>query len=351
MRKEMQQGTKCRPISTIVVIALILSFTLGCARIADIVKKGRGEDPPPVPPTPTNGYPGKTGGTADVNSGEDTLVKKTNLYISDCYNRYSNRVVDSHNRYAQWVKNLDQGPTGRETLVYGLYDVNGDGSDCEKAVASAKGFDPPMPELDKAADNYVTALKDVIGQIRGVYSYYEQADYKDDKFEKGKAAHAGLMASFKAFKDANTVFAAEVDKLEDEVAQKELDRLNEQGKRYEALVVESGIKAKKIKNLIQEREFDEIKADDLNTLIEDFSSTVEQLRGDDSKAMASSYARSCDDFTKASKELMRRVRDGQKFNESERRFMSSGAGWMVEGSPQKVIKAYNDMIQSRRLRF
>lgn len=339
----MQQRT--RPVSILVLVAFILSFTLGCARIAEIVKNRRGEDAPPVPSTPEPGYPGKTPGGDD---GDDTLVKKTNFYITECYNRYSNRVVESHNRYAMWVKNTEQGPTGKETLVYGLYDVNGDGSDCEKAIASAKALEPAMPELEDAADKYMTALKDVIAQIRGVYAYYEQEDYKDDNFAKGKAAHGALIASFKAFKDANTVFAAEVDKLEDEVSEKELARLTEQGKRYEALIVESGIKAKKIKNYIQEKQFDEMKADDINTMIEDFNTTVDELRADDSKSMGAGYARSCDEFTKSAKEMMRRIRDGKKFTDSERQFISTGAGWMVEGSPQKVMKSYNDMIQSRR---
>jgi hypothetical protein len=341
MRKGMQQRT--RPVFVLVLVAFILGSTLGCARISELVKKGRGEDPP-VPSTPGQDYPGQTGG----DEKDDTLVKKTNFYITECYNRYSSRVVDSHNRYASWVKNIDQGPTGKESIVYGLYDVNGDGADCEKAVAAAKGLDPPMPQLDEAADKYVVALKDVITQIRGIYNYYEQEDYKDDNFAKGKSAHAGLMSAFKAFKDANAVFAAQVDKLEDDVAQQELSRLNDQGKRYEALIVESGIKAKKLKNVLQERQFEEIKADELNALIEDFNKTVDELRGDDSKTMGASYVSSCDNFTKASKELMRRIRDGQKFSDSERRFIASGAGWMVEGSPQKVIKAYNDMIQSRR---
>ena len=158
-----------------------------------------------------------------------------------------------------WVKDIERGPTGKETLVYGLYDVTGDGSDCEKAIESAKATDPAMPELEEAADKYVAALKDVVGQIRGVHDYYEQEDYKDDNFAKGKAAHAGLLASFKAFKDVNTTFAAEVDKLEDEVAQQELSRLTDAGKTWDALVVESGIKAKKIRTFCR-KEFDQITA-------------------------------------------------------------------------------------------
>ena len=344
MRKHMQQRTTSGHLTTLLSVIFVLGLTLGCARISEIVKKGRGEGPPALP-TPTNGR--TTPPKSSDDGKDDTLVKKTNFYITECYNKYSNRVIESHNRYSQWVKNIEQGPTGKESIVYGLYDVNGDGTDCETAIMSAKLVDPRMPELEDAADMYIVALKDVITQIRDIYPYYEQEDYKDDAFAKGKAAHAGLLASFKAFKDANTTFAAEVDKLEDDVAEKELARLTDAGKRYEALVVESGMKAKKIKNLLQEKEYEQITADDLNPLIEDFGKTVEELRSDNSKPMGANYARTCDEFTKTAKEMMRRIRDNKKFSDSERRFISSGAGWMVEGSPQKVIKAYNDMVQAR----
>ncbi len=346
MRKTMQQRTTTRTYTTLVLIALVLGSTLGCSRISELVKKGRGEGPPPPPSSPRPDIPGRT----EPGSDDDTngaLVKKTNFYISDCYNRYSNRVVESHNRYASWVKNLDQGPTGKESIVYGLYDVNGDGSDCEKAVAEAKGLEPPMPELDEAADTYVTALKDVITAIRGVYSYYEQEDYKDDNFAKGKAAHSGLMEAFRKFKDANGVFQKRVDELEDDVAETELARLNDAGKTGDALIVETGIKAKKIKNLLQEKEFEQISADELSPLIDDFNSVVERLKADGTKKMANMYTSACDDFSKAAKEMMRRIRDKQKFTDTERRQIAMGAGWMVDGSPAKVIKAYNDMIQRR----
>jgi hypothetical protein len=47
--------------------------------------------------------------------------------------------------------------------------------------------------------------------------------------------------------------------------------------------------------------------------------------------------------------MMRRIRDKKPFSNTERQFISTGAGWMVEGSPAKVIKAYNDMISRRSM--
>ena len=337
MRYELPKGS----FTLLICLSLVLGSTLGCRRLSELAKKDNPEDSPPTRSTPAD---------ADAIGDDQSLVKKSNLYITECFNKYSNRVVDSYNRYQSWVKDIEAGPTGRESLVYGLYDVNGDGRDCEKAVTDAKAMDPELPDVEAAADSYVAALKDVVGNIRGIYQYYEQEDYKDDGFAKGKQSHPALLASFKNFKDVNATFAAAVDLLEDQVAEQELAKLrSESGKEYEALIVESGIKAKKVKNLLQQKEYEQLTADELTPLIEDFDKTVEAMRtAKTSKIMSDSYVRSCDEFTKALKEMMRRIRDGKKFNESERRFIAMGSGWMVEGSPGKVIKAYNDMIMQRR---
>jgi hypothetical protein len=319
-----------------------MGSALGCSRLTDLAKKDKHDDTPPT----TSSTPAETG---DVDE-DQSLVKKSNLYITECFNKYSNSVVSSYNRYQSWVKDIDSGPTGKETLVYGLYDITGDGSDCEKAVSEAKGLSPELPELEESADKYVTSLREVIRNIHEVYNYYEQEDYKDDAFAKGKQFHPALVAAFKDFQSVNDTFGAEVDKLEDQVAENELAKLRETpGSEYEALIVETGIAAKKVKNIIQRKEFEQVTADELSPLIDDFESTVETMRNTSTKkTMADSYVRACDDFTKALKEMMRRIRDGKKFTESERRFIAMGSGWMVEGSPGKVIKAYNDMIMQRR---
>ena len=337
MRYELPKGS----LTLLICLSLVLGSALGCGRLSELARKDNPEDSPPTRSTPQG---------TDAIGDDQSLVKKSNLYITECFNKYSNRVIDSYNRYQSWVRDIEAGPTGKESLVYGLYDVSGDGNDCEKAITDAKAMDPELPDVEDAADEYAAALKDVVGNIRGIYQYYEQEDYKDDGFAKGKQAHPALLAAFKTFKDVNATFAGAVDRLEDQVAEQELTKLrNESGKEYEALIVESGIKAKKVKNLLQQKEYEQLTADELTPLIDDFDKTVEAMRSaKTSKIMSDSYVRSCDEFTKALKEIMRRIRDGKKFNESERRFIAMGSGWMVEGSPGKVIKAYNDMIMQRR---
>lgn len=279
----------------------------------------------------------------------DGLTEKTNLYIKQCVNNYSNRVIDSYRRYASWIRDVESGPTGKESLVYGLYDVSGDGGDCLDAIKKAKDIEPAMADVEGAADGYGVALKEVVTKIKAIYPYYDHEDYKDDGFQKGKAAHAGLLAAFKNFEVANKSFAGEVDKLEDAVANKHLNELKgDSSKKYEYEMVDTGIKSKNIVRFVKRTEFAQIKVEELQPMIDDFEKSVTDLKAAaGSRPLASMYVSSCDDFLKAAKELMRRVRDKTPFSDFDKRQLGTGSGWMVDGSPDKLVNKYNEMIQRR----
>jgi hypothetical protein len=50
---------------------------------------------------------------------------------------------------------------------------------------------------------------------------------------------------------------------------------------------------------------------------------------------------------KAAKELMRRVRDKKPLTGMERSWVGTSSGWMVEGSPDKLLHQYNEMVSRR----
>ena len=244
---------------------------------------------------------------------------------------------------------MEKGPTGKERSVYGLYKISGDGADCVEAITKAKSQDPSLPDIEKSAEPYADVLLKIVKQINELYTYYDQKDYKDDNFQKGKEMHSKFVETYKEFDKANKVFTVEIDKLEDEVAQTQLEKFKDNpNKNYEYLVVLSGIDSKKIKNLVQNKKYTEITADELKPLIEKFETTTKELKEASSDKKASSiYINSCNDFLKASKEMMRRIRDKKTFSDIEKRQIGLNAGWMVSGSPDKVIKAYNSMIGNR----
>src|SRR5690606_30085901 len=109
-------------VAGLLSLSLLIFFSLGCSSISRIVKEARQERPGEYY-SPDGG---DTGSASSMGSSQ-ALVKKSNLFISKCFNNYSIRVPDSHSRYVSWIKDPKAGPTGSERIVYGLYQINGDG--------------------------------------------------------------------------------------------------------------------------------------------------------------------------------------------------------------------------------
>jgi len=43
---------------------------------------------------------------------------------------------------------------------------------------------------------------------------------------------------------------------------------------------------------------------------------------------------------------MRRIRDKTPYSQGDRMMLSGGGGWMVEGSPPRLLRDYNQLIES-----
>lgn len=338
-------------LTAIFALSILLTVSLGCGQLAKL-RESRASDTD----IDTNTYPevplieGKE--PKDVKGG---MSEKTQLYITKCFNPYANRVMDSYQRYTSWVKNEAAGPTGRESIVYGLYDVSGDGEDCIAAVTEAQEMEPELPEVEQAAGQYSGALKEAIYQIRGIYKYYDQEDYKDDNFVKGKEAHASLIAAFKKFEEVNKDFAEQLDGLESKVNEAQLEELRgDPARKYELSIIEFNVKAKKLSTYVQRTEYTAMNPDDIQAINEDLEASINAMKeqGKSNISLASLYFSAADDLLKASKELMRRIRDKKPFDSFERSQIGTSGGWMVDGSPDKVIWAYNQLVTRRSmLRF
>ena len=128
------------------------------------------------------------------------------------------RAVTSIDRYKSWV-NMKTGPTGRESIIYGLYDVY-DTKREEAAASAALTQEPLLPDLDAAMRDYIGANAALAPILREANGYYERADYKVDKMAEGKALHARIVAAAAPFLAARarldavlTVEKAKVDVL------------------------------------------------------------------------------------------------------------------------------------------
>src|SRR5690606_23515948 len=333
-------------VAGLLSFSLLIFFSLGCSSISRIIKQAQQERAETDPR-----YDGDGGDAPPTSIGSSqALVKKSNLYISKCFKNYSIRVRESHLRYLSWIKDPKAGPTGKERNIYGLYQLNGDGSDCETAVNEAKAADPSMPELEAAADEFVGVLKAVVPLIAEAYKYYDQENYKDDDFTKGKEMHAPLMEAFDNFDAVYKKFAAETDKVEDNVAQVQLEEYKDDpSKKYEYNADDLSVKAKTLIVDLRDMKIEDMSDEDLQQLIEATEAALTETKNSKSGPTAGIFLNQADDFVKASKELMRRIRDKEPFSDFDRRQLGTSSGWMVDGSPDKVISVYNRMVSMRSL--
>jgi len=51
-------------------------------------------------------------------------------------------------------------------------------------------------------------------------------------------------------------------------------------------------------------------------------------------------------MAKASNQLTRRVKNNTPFSRGEKMSLNAGSGWMVDGSVPKLLKRYNDLVDS-----
>ena len=139
--------------------------------------------------------PADAAATGAKDESLEARVVKMNAYVA-LLNR-SLRAVESLDRYRSWV-NMKTGPTGRESVVYGLYEVYDTTKEAGSATA-ALSRQPPLPELDAAMRDYIAANAALGPILNEASAYYEREDYKTDRMAGGKALHARIVAAATPF--------------------------------------------------------------------------------------------------------------------------------------------------------
>lgn len=131
----------------------------------------------------------------DAAADLEVTTEKFNAYVS--FMNRSLRAVTSIERYKSWV-NMKKGPTGKERIIYGLYEVY-DTKDEAAAATDELTKAPLIPELDSAMRDYIAAnavLGPILNEANG---YYERKDYLADKMAEGKALHAKIVPAAETF--------------------------------------------------------------------------------------------------------------------------------------------------------
>jgi hypothetical protein len=271
-----------------------------------------------------------------------SLTEKLNAYVG-CINRLSERSYESRTRYFSWVgKN---GPTGKERIIYGTYTIY-DTSDCSKAVERANALEPRDAALEAAASAYAEAVGKLEPLLKETDDYYKQEDYKDDKMAKGRALHPRLVAAWDAFAGADKALRSSVEAINEKRAAERLAAIEaSEGRKARYHVEAMMIHAKRVVRA-QDTAKPDVAA--ITQALNDYESSVkalEQLPADEAK-IGSFFIGNAKSFLTSAKQLMRRIRDKVPLSQGDRMMINAGGGEMIEGTPQRLLRDYNQLIEA-----
>jgi hypothetical protein len=280
---------------------------------------------------------------ADVVAAQATSSnEKLNAYVG-CINRLSERSYESRKRYFSWASR--KGPTGKERIIYGTYTIY-DTSDCRKAVEKANGIEPRDAALEAAASAYVEAVGALEPLLKEADDYYSQEDYKDDRMAKGRALHPRLVAGWDAFANADKTLRGGIEAINDRRAAERLAEIeSKEGRKARYHVEALMIHAKRVLRA------QDIEKPDMTAIIQalnEYEGTVkalEQLPAGEAR-IGSFFIGNAKSFLTSAKQLMRRVRDKVPYSQGDRMMLGGGGGWMVEGSPPRLLRDYNQLVEA-----
>lgn len=279
------------------------------------------------------------------------MAAKLAGYIS-CINEHSNWVQKSRDRYFSWLKKPESGPTGREDIVYGLYELR-DPATCRKEIARAASLPPEDAALEQAASDYLTALDAAWAVVGEANPYYELENWKDDGMRQGKAMHPRLVAAFAGFDGANDRLYGFVIALKDAATERQLTQLASDASRRADYVSERLLfDAKRMLDRthgIGEKGFDRTVFAEAVQRYESAWNEYSAFRKANPKHPSdmigsSTVSSAAFELLKVAKTTLRRERDGFRFDEGERMLIEANAPQMVDGHPAKLVEQYNSLV-------
>ena len=325
--------------------ALALAMAFGCNKKSDEAPSKDAPKAGAMTPEPGGGS-----GPSAEEQGDRMLAGKLQPYIK-MTNYLSKRVYDGRRRYFQWVKKPKKGPTCKERFIYGVYTLPAVES-YAKAVEKVQQSEPRLKALEAGAAKYIEALGKLVPLLKKARRYYEQKDYKDDKCKVGIELHPQLMKWWAQFMAADRAVGAEIEKINLDLHYRLLARIAKKfGKtspRYyhKKLTLDAGV----LLHVLARNSRPKTKPDNdkIAAAVKKYDALVlemEEKTGKGKQPTGYSWFRSAaNDYVKACKEMMRRLKSGKKWSKSEKRRLAGSTAYWVAGSYPKVLKKFNELI-------
>lgn len=275
------------------------------------------------------------------------LSSKLGAYVN-CFNAADGSVRESADRYVSWIDDLDAGPTGKELKVKRLSEVPAVDLDiCTKAITQASKATPALPALDAAATQYLADLTTLSPLVAQAYVYYSHEDYKDDGFAKAKQMHPPLMMAFGRFMLSSDKYGAELGKENDALSAAQIVEIEKNEGRHSAFYHLALIRqAKLLTGQLSAESFDVAEVSKaINAYGALLDESVKATAGEpDVPSGWSLFQSQAETFLKECKDRMRRVRDHVPYSETDQMRMNGIGASNIEGSPMRLVKSYNDLV-------
>ena len=314
-------------LSSAIIVAIMALGLTGCDD-----KKAETETPPPANSQPAAPAPEAKPAEAPVAKAEvkpetpaqpvvdeqAVFDEKMDVYIK-CYNKLQIPVQRSLARYADWLKDFKQGPTGKESTVYGIYGISESSlAECEKGVKSAVALTPALQPIDGVAVSYIDAAVALGNTI--------------NEMDKAESYHAAIQ------------------EINDKRQLAELKNIEErEGKTFHYYSLAVMISAKQINNLISQEKFD---VDAAMKKVSELETLVAQAKEADKGGMNFSFINSAGQYQLEAKKYVRRIRDKVPYSDWDKeQLQDANSSWMVEDSFPRALREYNEMVDDyNRLR-
>jgi len=103
------------------------------------------------------------------------------------------------------------------------------------------------------------------------------------------------------------------------------------------------------KRVLRSMETDKPNVAVMTQAVNDYEALVkstEKLAAESDAKIGSFFISNAKSYLVTAKQLMRRIRDKVPYSQGDRMMLGSGGGWMVEGSPQRLMRDYNQLVDS-----
>lgn len=281
----------------------------------------------------------------------DNNNAKINAYVA-CYNGITRSVNTSTERYFEWVTNLKTGPTGKEKYIRGILAIDKYAvSTCTSEVPAALALSPILNPIDSYAQPFMDSIVTLSDLSTQLQRYYDQKNYEDDNFAKGKKLHPELMAAYVEYTKYSNLLSDSIQEYNDLQSKQLLIKIEKkEGKSLNYYSLAIITEAKSINKMLENDEFhaEEIlnATEKLQTMSDELALVIEEKRktSDRPRGAYSFMVSDSNKYITAVKQRVRRIKNKTPYSDFEKNKLGTNSEWLIEGSQGKVIEHYNAIV-------